>query len=174
MIAALENLLGVPGVSFVMLTSQDGVPIATPGDQGGASSAGLGSEDALAALTAVWFSEISQHASQLSWNQPARAVLRASRGTLVLQRLRNAVLLVLLARGTEPEDVRLAMDGTAGRIDRSVRGMGRSMTASSANSSTPDTALSEPRSPLPVELSTNSGAEVSAVKGQEAADTSGN
>ncbi|MFT5287992.1 MAG: putative regulator of Ras-like GTPase activity (Roadblock/LC7/MglB family) [Planctomycetota bacterium] len=174
MIAALENLLAVPGVSFVMLTSPDGVPIVTPGDQGGASSAGLGSEDALAALTSVWFSEVAQHTSQLSWNQPTRAVLRASRGTLVLQHLRNAVLLVLLARGTEPEDVRLAMEGTVGRIDRSVRGMGRSMTASSANSSTPDAAPSEPRSPLPAILSTDSGADVSAVKGQEAEDTSGN
>ncbi|MFT5687903.1 MAG: hypothetical protein ACI8PQ_000735 [Planctomycetota bacterium] len=66
------------------------------------------------------------------------------------------------------------MEGTVGRIDRSVRGMGRSMTASSANSSTPDAAPSEPRSPLPAGLSTNSGADVSAVKGQEAEDTSGN
>ena len=175
MIAALQTLADLPGVRLVMLTSPDGVPIATPGGPDGASSAGLGSEEALAALTAVWFSDVSRHAGQLSWNAPRRAVLKAARGTLVLQRMHNSVLLVLLARGTKPEDVRLAMDGTSARIDRSVRGMGRDTTpAPSANSSGPNAGSSEPLSPLPAQTGTHQGEGVRVAKGQETEDPSGN
>ena len=174
MIAALKTLADVPGVRFVMLTSPDGVPIATPSGPDAVSEAGLGSEEALAALTAVWFSEITRHAGQLSWNEPRRAVLKAARGTLILQRLRNAVLLVLLARGTAPEHVRLAMDGTAARIDRSVRNMGRS----EGPAATPRTAgapsTQEPPSPLPTQSASDSDVEAPASQGRETEDPSGN
>jgi hypothetical protein len=52
-------------------------------------------------------------------------VLKGARGTLVLQATRSAVLLVILARGLSPEQVRLPMDGTIARIERSLRGMGK-------------------------------------------------
>lgn len=175
MIDALSTLSDLPGVRFVLLTSLDGVPIASPDGSGGASEAGLGSEDALAALTAVWLSEVGRQSSQVSWNEPRRAVLRAARGTLILQRLKNAVLLVLLARGTEPEDVRLAMEGTAARIDRSVRSMGRTTEAPAANPSGSQAGTpSEPRSPLPASAPSDQEERDRAVKGLESEDPSGN
>ena len=72
MIAALETLANLPGIRMVMFAALDGVPIAVPGSAnrssgvGGGSAGGLGSDDAMAALTANWLSEVTRHVGQLS------------------------------------------------------------------------------------------------------------
>jgi predicted regulator of Ras-like GTPase activity (Roadblock/LC7/MglB family) len=134
-ISALEPLLGIPGVRDVMLLSHDGVPIAvprrdrptTPAPADGESMEfePLGEHDQVAAITASWIAELAQTVGALSWERPRRVVLKGARGTLVLQATRSAVLLVILARGLSPEQVRLPMDGTIARIERSLRGMGK-------------------------------------------------
>ena len=140
---ALELLAELPGIRHVMLVSDDGVPVATfrggtnripsPEEPSGDAPEGerpelepLGTQDALAGLAIGLLTEISQAAGQLSWNAPRRVVLKATRGTLVLQTMRGAVLLVLLGRGSGAEETRLAMEGTIARIERSLRSMGRS------------------------------------------------
>ena len=50
-----------------------------------------------------------------------RIVLKGARGILVMRRIENAILVVLLSRGLSPEDVRLSMDGTIARIERTPR-----------------------------------------------------
>ena len=137
MIQALQPLVEIPGVRVVMLVTPDGVPIAIPtsgasgapqGDPGSQPESldhgPLGQEDAVAAIATGWLAEAESHVAPLSWNAPQRIVLRAARGTLVLQRTRTAILLVILARGMDPEDVRLSMDGTIARIERGLRNMG--------------------------------------------------
>ena len=138
MIAFLEPLSRLPGVEFVMLISHDGVPIAQVGAAGGS-----GREDSLAALAASWLNEISQAVAPLSWNPPARAYLRAGRGTLVVRRSESACLVALLGRETTPEDVRLSMDGALARIERARQGRSR------ADRSSGSTPTSEPTGPIP-------------------------
>ena len=131
----LEQLAAHPGVRLVALVMEDGVPVHVYGN--GPSSDGAGGEEgertssvdlsresnALAALSAGWVHEVMGAIGPLSWEQPARMALRCARGTLVLRRAHNAWLLVLLAGGLRTEDVLLAMDGTAARVERLVRGM---------------------------------------------------
>lgn len=137
MISALEPLAALPGVHLVMMVTQEGIPIAMPGkaqteapstendEDGFAPEFGaLGREDALAALATGWLAEINQAVAPLSWTAPQRVLLKAARGTLVLQKTRGAVLLVVLAKGLDPEEIRLSMDGTVARIERSLRNMG--------------------------------------------------
>ena len=59
----------------------------------------------LAALATALLTDLTLAVGQMSWKAPHRLVLRAARGTLVLQSMRGAVLLVLLARGLGAEDV---------------------------------------------------------------------
>ena len=129
MIAALQPLTQLPGVRLVMFVTEDGVPIAVPGrdaqDEDGLQLAGdgnghdLGREDAIAAVATGWMHEIRAAVGQASWHEPNRIVLRGLRGTLVMQRARGAVLLLLLSRGLAPEEVRLPMDATVARLNRS-------------------------------------------------------
>jgi predicted regulator of Ras-like GTPase activity (Roadblock/LC7/MglB family) len=132
-IAILEPLSRLPGVELVMLISHDGVPIAWAGRGNPPADGALAPEkqaavndrqEALAALSASWLNELTQAVAPLSWNAPERVCLRAARGTLVLRRAESAVLIVLLAREASPEDVRLSMDGTLARIERSCLGRG--------------------------------------------------
>lgn len=128
MIAALTPLTELPGVQLVMFVSEDGVPIAVPGraadpadamsevDGGGASR-----EEAIAAVATGWLREIREAVGQASLREPQRVVLRGARGALVMQRARGAVLLLLLGRGLAPEEVRLPMDATVARLNRSRR-----------------------------------------------------
>jgi predicted regulator of Ras-like GTPase activity (Roadblock/LC7/MglB family) len=146
---ALEMLAELPGVRHVMLVTEDGVPVAVPGgrsrysprdpsaseldiegeEEGDRSAFGsLSTEDALAALAIGLLGDLSLAVGQMSWNEPTRVVLKAARGTLILQTMRGAVLLVLLARGMGAEETRLAMDGTIARIERSLRGMNEGST----------------------------------------------
>ena len=61
----------------------------------------------------------------------------------VLQRMRSAILLVILSKGLDPQSVRLAMDGTAARIERMLRSMGMEPELPQPNESV------EPRAALP-------------------------
>jgi len=141
---ALDMLAGLPGVQHVMLVTEDGVPVAvagrsavTAGSDGYAvQDAGspppeedggdqrLGAEEALAGLAIGLLTDLSLAVGQMSWNEPRRVVLRAARGTLVLQAMHGAVLLVLLARGLRAEELELPMNGTIARIERVLRSMG--------------------------------------------------
>ncbi len=152
MILALQPLADAPGVTLVMFLTPDGVPICVPGraadafDQNGAPQDSVQREDALAAIAANWHSEVAQAVGPLSWSSPVRGVLTASRGTLVLRCTRNAILLVLLARGQEPEDMRLPMDGTIARIERYLKKSGQ---GASGDAEQPRTGrLEEPPAPF--------------------------
>jgi predicted regulator of Ras-like GTPase activity (Roadblock/LC7/MglB family) len=132
MISALEPLAELPGVDLVMLVTHDGVPIATVGgspeviedEQDAGAPGGMGREEALAALAVGWHNELAQATAPLTWDSPSRIVMRCARGSIVVRHARGAILLLLLKRGASPEDVRLPMDGTVARIERSLRGMG--------------------------------------------------
>ncbi len=128
MIAAIEPLSRLPGVQVAMLISHDGVPIACAGRKdvhvaaADAAATSTEKQEALAALAASWLNELTQAVAPLSWNPPERVCFRAARGTLVVRRAENAVLVVMLSREASPEDVRLSMDGTLARIERSRLG----------------------------------------------------
>lgn len=144
MIDALQPLTELAGVQLVMFVSEDGVPIAVPGnrsDQGPGApgpldatgpggivddSKDLGRVDAIAAVATGWMREIRDGLGQASLREPQRIVLRGARGALVMQRARGAVLLLLLSRGLTPEDVRLPMDATVARLNRKQRAGGES------------------------------------------------
>ena len=158
MIAMLEPLAELPGVELVMLVTHDGVPVAVPGraaKDGGPEGGNLvlGKEDGIAACAAGWLTELSHAVAPLSWGDPGRVVLRCARGVLVMRRARSAVLMVLLSRGLSPEDVRLSMDGTVARIERSLRGMGRESTTAGAGSPAGESKQppihSDPPGPIP-------------------------
>ncbi len=125
MIELLEPLAQEPGVELAMLAASDGVPIASCGRVSGqpidSEFGGMSKDDGLAAMTAAWISELNLAVGPLSWLPPTRISLRAARGTLVLQRMETAILVVLLARGLSPEAVRLSMDATIARIERTLR-----------------------------------------------------
>jgi predicted regulator of Ras-like GTPase activity (Roadblock/LC7/MglB family) len=146
-----------------MLVTEDGVPVAVPGvalgdlaDPSGARKARETRspirEDALAAIATGWLGELGQAVAPLSWDAPDRVVLEAARGTIVMQRVHSAVLIVLLARGVEPEDVRLSMYGTVARIERSIRSLadGAARRGDSASTAEPRPAL--PSSMTEVEI----------------------
>jgi predicted regulator of Ras-like GTPase activity (Roadblock/LC7/MglB family) len=131
MMDALEPLTVLPGVQFVMLATGDGVPIAVPGHDLTDNGEDVDPEappafqaDVLAAVAADWIEETARAVAPLGWHPPERVALRAARGTLVLRRAGEAVLVVLLGDGLRPEDVFLAMDGTVARIQRLLRDMG--------------------------------------------------
>ena len=129
----LEQLAQHPGVRLVALVMEDGVPVHVQGSREGSEGEATGlpgesansqDSDALAGLSAAWVHEVIGAIAPLSWDAPARMALRCAQGTLVLRRAHNAWLLVLLTRGLRTEDVLLAMDGAAARVERLVRGMG--------------------------------------------------
>lgn len=127
MIDLLEPLAQLPGVELALLSTHDGVPIASVGRIAGQSidesggGMGMTKDDGLAAMTAAWVGEVAEAVAPLSWMTPARISLRGARGVLVLQRMETALLVVLLARGLTAEDVRLSMEGTIARVERTLR-----------------------------------------------------
>ena len=148
MIQVLEPLAELPGVQLVMLVTADGVPIAVPGRRASREEqdalADTCREDVLAALAVGWFREIGSAVSPLSWDDPVRAILIGTRGALIVNQARNSLLVVLLSRGTSPEDVQIAIDGTIRRVERNARG---AAATDSANASSSPAA--QPPSPLP-------------------------
>lgn len=163
MIAAIEPLTELPGVQVVMMVTEDGVPIAIPGRrkgegedelrvEGSDSGGRLGRDDAVAAVATSWLREIRQAVGLVSWNEPGRVVLKGERGTLVLQRARGAVLLLILARGLAAEEVRLSMDAAIARIERGLNQTNRgsaSETSEPTNDPLPGAIPKQPGSPRP-------------------------
>ena len=157
---SLEPLGELPGVDLVMLVTDDGVPIALVGvDSGGAESGdetdaaaipSMGRGDALAALAVGWLNELKLATAPLSWGEPQRIVMRCARGSIVMRRTRGAILLLLLAQGVSPEDVRLSMDGAVARIERSLRNMGGRSAADARSDATEE----DRPGPIPVEGTT--------------------
>ncbi len=153
MIEALQPLAELPGVRLVMLVTLDGVPVAVPGiEDAGAEADGMsfhGKNEALAAIASGWLGELTHSVAPLSWSAPKRVVMKAARGTLVMQKTKSAILVLILARGMAPEEVRLSMDGTIARIERSLRSMGRDdnsrQGAASAGLESPPSALPKAR-----------------------------
>jgi predicted regulator of Ras-like GTPase activity (Roadblock/LC7/MglB family) len=125
----LEPLGLVPGVRIAVLVSPDGVPVVVRGREPAAAADAEGVDralrdenpDSLAALAIGWLSTLARSVAPLSWEPPRRVVLRAARGTLVMTHAPGAVLLVVLERGTSPEDLRLPMDGAVARMQRILR-----------------------------------------------------
>ena len=145
MIAFLESLSRLPGVEFVLLISNDGVPIAHAG--GTSESA---HEESLAALAASWLNDVGQAVAPLGWRRPERICLRAARGTLVLRYSESASLVVCLGREASPEDVRLPMDGTLARIERARTGREHVESVPARHESAADaSAASDPEAPIP-------------------------
>ena len=134
----LEQLAEHAGVRFTALVMEDGVPVVVRGRRpvpGHAEPADAPTQDAdaLAALSAGWVLEVCNAVAPLAWDRPKRMALRGTHGTLVLRRAHTAWLLVLLAGGLRIEDVLLAMDGTAARLERYVRGLTAEAEASRGN-----------------------------------------
>lgn len=138
----LETLARIPGVRIAALATPDGVPIwhlshsgstrqapaSAPGaqPQRGEGEAGNGPDvHALAALATSWVAEVARSTSPLSWEAPGRLVLRAARGTLIVQDAPGAILVVLLEGGVRPEDLRLPMDSVVARMQRHLRSIER-------------------------------------------------
>jgi predicted regulator of Ras-like GTPase activity (Roadblock/LC7/MglB family) len=145
----LEPIAGLPGVRIAVLVTSDGVPIAVQGQVDGRAEAAReapwrdvlsthdeppsggehidSSEDlnVLAALATGWLADVTRSVAPLSWGPPRYLVLRAARGTLILMQGPNAVLLVQLDGGMRAEDLRLPMESAIARMQRVLRGIGR-------------------------------------------------
>jgi len=129
----LETLARIPGVRMTALATADGVPIwhlalpeaarlAQPLAPAGEGEGAQGLDvSALSALATNWLGEIGRCCAPLSWDTPRRLVLRAARGTLLVQEAPGAVLVVLLEGGVRPEDLRLPMDSVVARLQRHLR-----------------------------------------------------
>lgn len=148
----LEQLAEHAGVRMAALVMEDGVPVVVRGrkpvaGQTEAPAPPAQEADALAALSAGWVLEVCNAVAPLSWDKPQRMALRGTQGTLVLRRAHTAWLLVLLAGGLRSEDVLLAMDGTAARLERYVRGLTAEAEASRGT----------PPAPLPKKQDPNKG-----------------
>lgn len=122
----LDPLLRIPGVRCVVLGTPDGVPIAS----GGATNLDTGVEesgdrsggaDALCGLVAGWLASLGPSLGLVAWDLPQRFVLRAARGTIVVRRNPNALLIALLDPGAQAEDLRLPMEGAVTRLNRVAR-----------------------------------------------------
>lgn len=122
----LEPLSQVPGVRLAVLILSDGVPVVAPGrGQRNAEPRGAGNGfaelEAAAGLCVGWLAEITRSVGPLSWEPPERAVLRAARGSLILRRVGDVILLVVLEAGLAPEELRLPVEAAAARLGRVLR-----------------------------------------------------
>jgi predicted regulator of Ras-like GTPase activity (Roadblock/LC7/MglB family) len=123
----LDPLCAIPGVRCVVLATPDGVPIArrgelesVTGDDDARKDADDGS--AVAGLVTGWLNALTPSLGLVSWETPQRVVLRASRGTLVVRRAPNAILIVVLEPGVRAEELRLPLEGAVNRLHRIARG----------------------------------------------------
>jgi predicted regulator of Ras-like GTPase activity (Roadblock/LC7/MglB family) len=143
-----EQLAAQPGVRLAAFVMEDGVPVYVQRGCAAAARDGgdpAGGTDALAALSAGWVLDVCAAIAPLAWDRPARMALRGAHGTLVLRRAHTAWLLVILAEGLRVEDVILAMDGTAARLERYVRGLANDGAERAEEAASPPPALPSPR-----------------------------
>lgn len=116
----LDPLTRIPGVRCALISTPDGVPIAARGELD--STSGTDGGDALAGLVAGWLNSLGPSLGLVSWDLPQRIVLHASRGTLIVRRTSNAILLVVLELGSSPEELRLPLEAALNRLQRVARG----------------------------------------------------
>lgn len=152
----LDHLLHTPGVRAAGFVAPDGVSLAWSERAPRAGEERL-DIDGLGALASSWHAEISRSAAPLSWSAPVRAVLRASRGTLILAQAPQLLLVVLLDGGMSHEDLRLPMDAAIARLTRHLKNIEQGQSRENgallphkSNTPTP-TALS---APLALEITT--------------------
>lgn len=128
----LEPLARIPGVRTAVLVSSEGMPIAVRGKAHeklyrNDERDWIDSTDdlnALAGLAVGWQKEATRSVARLSWEAPLRLVLQANRGTLVMLNAPGAILLVVLQRNMNAEELRLPMKGAVARMQRVLRGAG--------------------------------------------------
>jgi len=115
----LEPLVAIPGVRCAALVTPDGVPIASCGPAGEVQA-----EDpqALAALVSGWLASLGPALGLASWQFGERAVLRGTRGTLVVRPAGSALLLAVLEPATSADDLRLPFEAALARLARVARG----------------------------------------------------
>jgi predicted regulator of Ras-like GTPase activity (Roadblock/LC7/MglB family) len=116
----LDPLVRIPGVRCALISTADGVPIASRGALDATSN--KESDDALAGLVAGWLSSLGPSLGLVSWDLPQRIVLHAARGTLIVRRTSNAILLVVLELGSSAEELRLPLEAALNRLQRAARG----------------------------------------------------
>jgi predicted regulator of Ras-like GTPase activity (Roadblock/LC7/MglB family) len=121
----LDPLIRIAGVRKVVLVSDDGVPIAVqnafeddPAEGWGSSKDDL---EALSGLAVGLVGDVRRSVDPLSWDPPQYMVLRAVHGTLALMRSPGSILLVILERGMQPEDLRVPMEAAVARVQRVLR-----------------------------------------------------
>ncbi len=152
----LAPLTLIPGVRLAALITPDGVPISLV--QGRAAKVPQPSDRKLpegtqdfagyAGLAAGWLSQIARATDPLTWDRPRRAVLRGTRGTLIMSRAESAILMVILEQGTGAEDLRLPMECALAHMQRHLRGNGAARTAA-ANTNSSKPAQAEPKGAIP-------------------------
>jgi predicted regulator of Ras-like GTPase activity (Roadblock/LC7/MglB family) len=143
--SVLEPLVRIAGVRLAALISDDGVPIALvegqrPKDEDSEERDAIAAADdlhAFAGLAAGWLTEMDRAVAPLSWEEPVRVVLKATRGALILHRGPGAVLLTVLEHGAAPEELRVPMEGAVGRMSRLLREMGAGPNAAAPQQNTP-------------------------------------
>jgi predicted regulator of Ras-like GTPase activity (Roadblock/LC7/MglB family) len=122
----LEPLSQVAGVRLAVLILADGVPVVAPrcgrvAEQTQRAGNGFAELEAASGLCVGWLSEITRSVAPLSWEAPERAVLRAARGSLIVRRVGDVILLVVLEAGLAPEELRLPVEAAAARLGRVLR-----------------------------------------------------
>lgn len=124
----LDPLIRIAGVRKALLVSEDGVPIAVHDSADpmvSGRNAGWGSttedNDALSGLAVSLLSEMRRSIDPLTWDAPRYVVLRAAHGTLAVMQSPGSLLLVILERGLQPEDLRVPMEAAVARVQRVLR-----------------------------------------------------
>lgn len=152
----LEPLARVPGVRCALLVTPDGVPISIHAERAKRTAEESEGPDAaedvsaLAALATGWTNEVQRATAPLSWGAPQRLVLRAARGTLCIVEAPGALLVVVLESGALPEDLRLPMDATVGRLERHLRSIGAARSRAETKAGLDEPSPIEPPGLFPV------------------------
>lgn len=110
--SVLEALLRLGGARMAALVMKDGVPVACEGGDPALSP------EALGALAAALMADMERAGASMSLPAPRRAVLRASRGSAVVQSFEHGLLVVLLDAGAPLEQLRPALDAAVARLAR--------------------------------------------------------
>jgi predicted regulator of Ras-like GTPase activity (Roadblock/LC7/MglB family) len=125
MMDALEPLAAIPGVRLALLVSPDGVPVIVRGKvaapKGGEACTVDENADSLSGLASGWLQGLTASVAPLGWTAPARVVMHAARGTLVMLHAPGSVLLVVLDPGGSAEELRLPMEAAVARMQRILR-----------------------------------------------------
>jgi predicted regulator of Ras-like GTPase activity (Roadblock/LC7/MglB family) len=118
----LDPLLHVPGVRAAGFIGRDGLSVAwtaRPSDTNELTQ----DLEGLGALASGWIAELTRSSAPLSWDAPVRAVLRAARGTLIVQEAPRLYLVVLIDGGASAEDLRLPMEACTARLARHMKSL---------------------------------------------------